>query len=225
MDLGIDPLGEGGFDISYQLPESRGPRIDQVDKWTRMAGACGRPGQGRCTRKIEMISDHHQIARPEFGPQGSGRIGDDERPASCCHRRSDRMGDLDGAVPLIEVETAEKGQHAQVTDLEGPDLGALMRHYRGRESGQYSQIVSGRDGTDAGGSVRQPGTEDHGNIVVTDPTQLSQPCRCQIGQLIGIDRSARRIIVGWGPCRDGHADIFAAFGGCGRVGAYHRDGD
>jgi len=125
-----------------------------------------------------MISDHYKITGPELRSQGARRIGDDDRPASGRHSRPYRMGDGHGRVPLVEVKTAEEGQNLQITDLERPDLWALMGHDRRRESRQFAQIVPGRDGTDAGGSVRQPSTEDHGYIVVTDPTHFSQSCGC-----------------------------------------------
>ena len=122
MDLGVDPLGEGGVDAHGQLPEPRGPRIDQVDEWTRIAGTCREPSQGRSSREIEMISDHYKITGPELRSQGAGRIGDDDRPASRRHSRPDRMDDGHGPVSLVEVETAEEGQNVQITDLERPDL-------------------------------------------------------------------------------------------------------
>ena len=87
-----------------------------------------------------------------------------------------------------------------------------MGHDRWWESRQFAQIVSGRDGADAGRSVRQPSAEDHGYIVVTDPTHFSQSCGCQFGQHIGINRFARRIGVGWGLWMEGHPDMFAESG-------------
>ena len=65
--LGVDALGEGGVDLTGELPQPRRPGVGQIDE-RRALGVIGRDaGQRRGGREVQVVGDGHHLADVRVG--------------------------------------------------------------------------------------------------------------------------------------------------------------